>query len=160
MKVEMEGKEPFVILFGVPLLTTAIVAGAMYLGQRSMVVVPPPPIHVDAPSVSPQINAVLPEGSVQVHNQVPPAQIREVVKEVVRPPEPRESREDARVPESQVTFPAPPAKPKPPVTPTPAAVVDPLEADPAAEAEAAGILLPPPEDAKTRPNRKPDLKTE
>lgn len=176
MKMEMDGKEPLVLLFGLPLLTSGIVVGAMYLGQRWTVVVPPPPIQVQAPAFSPQVTAVLPDGAIQVNNHVPPAQIHEVVREIVKVPDVYvENRvEPSRPPDVVVTLPPPEraAPPKgevvpqsasleaPPAKPAPKPETPPASVPPAAPKEAAhpeGDLLPPPADARNKANQPPAL---
>lgn len=103
MRLEMEGKEPLVVFFGLPLVTAAIVIVSMHYGQANTQIVPPPPINVEAPTVNPRVTAEMPQGSIRIQNEVPPAQIHEVVREVVRVPEIRV--EPARAPEVHVTVP-------------------------------------------------------
>lgn len=103
MRLEMEGKEPLVVFFGLPLITAAIVIVSMHYGQANTQIVPPPPINVEAPSVSPRVTAEIPQGSIRIQNEVPPAQIHEVVREVVKVPEIRV--EPGKAPEVHVTVP-------------------------------------------------------
>lgn len=103
MRLEMEGKEPLLVLFGLPLLTAVIVIASMHYGQANTQVIPPPPVNVEAPHVSPRITAELPQGSINISNQVPAAQIHEIVKEVVRVPEIRV--EPSRSPDVHVNVP-------------------------------------------------------
>ncbi|MCW8133726.1 MAG: hypothetical protein KIS92_25495 [Planctomycetota bacterium] len=103
MRLEMEGKEPLVVFFGLPLVTAAIVIVSMHYGQANTQIVPPPPINVEAPSVNPRVTAEIPQGSIRIQNEVPPAQIHEVVREVVKVPEIRV--EPGRAPDVHVTLP-------------------------------------------------------
>jgi hypothetical protein len=90
MKMEMEGREPLIVLFGVPILTTAIVLASMYLtpwrleGHSQ----PPPQVTVQPNiNVTPRITAEMPAGAIRNEVTVPPAQIHEVIKEVVKVPD-------------------------------------------------------------------------
>ncbi|MCK6475021.1 MAG: hypothetical protein L6R28_25145 [Planctomycetes bacterium] len=84
MRMEMEGKEPLIVLFGVPVLTAGIVLASMYFGRLQV----PQAIQVSAPvSLSPNLNADLRVPANSFRIDVPPAQIHEVVKEVVRVPD-------------------------------------------------------------------------
>ncbi|MBI3827914.1 MAG: hypothetical protein HY291_00250 [Planctomycetes bacterium] len=104
MRLEMEGKEPLIVLFGMPLVTTAIVIVSMHYGQTNTQIVPPPAINVEAPAVSPRITAEIPQGSIRINNEVPPAQIHEVTREVVKVP--NISIEPARSPDIRLTLPS------------------------------------------------------
>lgn len=103
MRLEMEGKEPLIVLFGMPVLTAAIVIVSMHYGQTNTQIVPPPAINVEAPAVSPRITAEIPQGSIRINNEVPPAQVHEVIREVVKVP--NISIEPARSPDIRVTMP-------------------------------------------------------
>lgn len=88
MKLEMAGREPYIVLFGIPLITVAIVIGSYYIGRMQSELIAPPPIYVEPKlTVSPRITAEIPQGAIQADVRVPPAQIHEIVKEVVRIPE-------------------------------------------------------------------------
>jgi len=81
MKLEMEGKEPLVIFFGVPICTAAIVLGTLFVSPPKFV---QPVYQPSDVKVTSEVKATLPEGSIQIQNNVPPVQIREVEREVVR----------------------------------------------------------------------------
>jgi len=88
MKLEMEGREPYIVLFGIPAITAAIVIGSFYLGRMQSEVGTTPTVHVEPNvTVTPRITAEIPEGAVKADVQVPPAQIHEIVKEVVKVPD-------------------------------------------------------------------------
>ena len=86
MRMEMEGKEPLIVLFGVPLLTAGIVLASMYFGHINTRVVPPPDVNTTV-EVNPRVTAELPQGSIRITNQVPPAQIHEYKVPEVKVPE-------------------------------------------------------------------------
>ena len=154
MRLEMEGKEPFIVLFGVPLVTAVIVLAAVHFGQLNTRIVPPPPITVEGPKVTPRITAEFPQGTIQITNAVPPAQIHEVIKEVVRVPDVHVTNQvESKTPEVHVTL--PPGALKGGETtvlavPTPVPMLTPrnVSTDDAPQAKN-GKLLPPPKGGET-----------
>lgn len=86
MKLEMEGREPLIVLFGLPIVIAAIVLGSMYLGRMQAEGNPPPAVYVEPKiTVTPHITAEMPQGAVRNEIQVAPAQIHEVVREIRAP---------------------------------------------------------------------------
>lgn len=168
MRMEMEGKEPLIVLFGVPVLTAGIVLASMYFGRLQV----PQAIQVSAPvSLSPNLNADLRVPANGFRVEVPPAQIHEVVKEVVRVPDVSVVNQvpqapapyvEVRVPESRASAPLPSEKTGEADAPTANAkpVIEtraPHESDAAPETQPTsvtgeqlvtreGALLPPPND--------------
>lgn len=162
MRMEMEGKEPLIVLFGVPVLTAGIVLASMYFGRLQV----PQTIQVSAPvSLAPNLSADLRVPADGFRIDVPPAQIHEVVKEVVRVPDVSVVNQvpqapapyvEVRVPEPRAPEPLPAAKA--PEADAPTANAKPvLETDATPETQPTsvtgeqpvtreGALLPPPND--------------
>ncbi len=69
MRLEMEGKEPLIFLFGVPVITATIVLVSFYYGKQQAQGQATPNINrpqkLDA-------NLILPEGSIQIVNKISP----------------------------------------------------------------------------------------
>ena len=134
-------------------MTTAIVLAAVHFGQTNTHIVPPPPITVEAPRVSPRIIAEIPQGAVHITNDVPPAQIHEVVREVVRVPDVRVTNQvEPAMPEVHVTIPPGSLKSGETTvlavpTPLPVPALRNVSADDEAQ-EKNGRLLPPPKSAE------------
>jgi len=159
MKMEMEGKEPLMVLFGVPIVTTCIVLISMHLGQSHVRVLPPATIHVEAPHVTPKVIAILPAGAIQITNEVPPAQIHEVVREIVRVPNVEITNRipNAPAPEIHISLPkGGPYAPKVIPMPIPVSVKEePAEEQPPEKKapkkkHPEGRLLPPPDEPGVR----------
>jgi hypothetical protein len=150
MKMEMDGREPLVVIFGVPLLTAAIVLGSIYFGQTRVQIVPPPAITLQPTiNVTPKVTAELPPGGIRNNIEVPPAQIHEVIREVVKVPEISiiNKVDPAPPPTVQVNVPKPdPVEPRIVVvqTPVPMPMPTPTSMEPEKED---GKLLPPPKSA-------------
>lgn len=158
MRMEMEGREPLIIIFGVPLLTTGIVLVSMHLGQMRTEIVPLPPIQVQAPQVTitPHLTAELPAGAIQTTVHVPPAQIHEVIREVVKIPEVNVINQvpEAPAPSIQVHLPEQPATRTQIVvvpTPVPMPVPTPVSLEPPLGENPDGKLLPPPKPPDSGP---------
>lgn len=81
----MKGSEPLFFIFGVPAFTTALILLSLWCagsGNRA------PVVHVDAKiTATPEVRASLPEGSVQVTNNLPALQVTEIVRERVQVPD-------------------------------------------------------------------------
>jgi len=154
MKMEMDGREPLVIIFGVPLLTAGIVLGSIYFGQTHVQIVPPPAISVEPRiNITPKVSMGLSPGGIRNIIEVPPAQIHEVVKEVVRVPAVSViNKVDPTPPPSvQVNVPKPdPAEPRVVIVPIPVPMPmpTPTSTEPEKEKED-GKLLPPPHKSAT-----------
>jgi hypothetical protein len=154
MKMEMDGREPLVVIFGVPLLTAGIVLGSIYFGQMHVQIVPPPAISVEPKiNVTPRVSAELPPGGIRNIIEVPPAQIHEVIKEVVKVPDVSiiNKVDPAPPPTVQVNVPKPdPTEPRVVVVPTPVPMPmpTPTSMEPEKEKED-GKLLPPPHKSAT-----------
>jgi hypothetical protein len=150
MRMEMEGPEPLIVLFGIPLLTTVIVLAAMYIGQKRAEQ-PPVPITVQPNiTVTPRVTAELPPDGIRANITVPPAQIHEVVREVVKLPEVNViNRVDPALPPTvQVNVPEPKPAPSEPrlvliPAPVPMPAATPVSMAPAPDPPE-GKLLPPP----------------
>ena len=147
MRMEMDGREPLVIIFGVPLLTAGIVLGSICFGQTHVQIVPPPAISVEPRiNITPKVSAELPPGGIRNIIEVPPAQIHEIVKEVLRVPEVSiiNKVDPAPPPTVQVNVPKPdPAEPRVVVVPIPVPMPMPTLTSMEPEKED-GTLLPPP----------------
>lgn len=86
MKLELEGREPLIVLFGLPLVTAAIVLGSIYLGRLQVEATPAPPIYLEPKlTINPRITAEMPQGAIRNEVQIPPTQIHEVLREVRAP---------------------------------------------------------------------------
>ena len=158
MKMEMEGKEPLMVIFGGPIVTTCIVLVSMHLAQSQVKVVPPPAIHVEAPHVTPQVTAILPAGAIRITNEVPPAQIHEVVREIVKVPKFEITNRLPNMPPPEINISLPNQQPFPAKIipmPVPVSVKDsPTEKKSPAEKvkkkDPDGRLLPPPDEPGVR----------
>jgi hypothetical protein len=150
MRMEMEGREPLIVLFGVPFLTTVIVLVSMYLGQLRAAAVPPPNVQVQPNiTVTPRVVAELPADGIRTNITVPPAQIHEVIREVVKVPEVSVINrvEPTPPPAVQVNLPrVEPQSSKVVVIPAPMPMLVPTPVSTDAAEGAEGKLLPPPKD--------------
>jgi hypothetical protein len=128
LKVELEGREVTwcvgLAVLGIPVLTAVLVCAGMgvfvWLSPEAQDRSPggagagaERPIQV---TVTPQVQAVLPQGAVQITNTVPPAQIHEVTREVVKVPDVKVVNE---VQASEVRFMPAPAQPRAESVPLP-----------------------------------------
>ena len=143
MKIEMEGKEVTwcigLAALGIPVLTAAILCLGMgifvWLSPRPQERSPGAaerPIQV---TVTPQVQAVLPDGAVQITNTMPPVQIHEVLRDVVQVPDVRIINEVQPAPVHVTQAPAP--QPKAVAVPIPVPVAP-------EEGAEYGAKLPPP----------------
>jgi hypothetical protein len=150
VKIELEGREVTwcigLAVLGIPVLTAVLVCASMgvfvWLSPEAQERSPGAGAGAERTiqvTVTPEIKAVLPDGAIQVHNTVPPAQIHEV--SVSAPDAPDVHVHNAIQP-APVHVTQAPATPKAIAVPVPAT---PVEREEGAEF---GTALPPPKGLK------------
>jgi len=162
MKVEMEGREPLVLLFGLPIVTTGIVFASMYFGQSRTQVAPVVIENKQPLTARVQAEVQMPQGSVQIRNEIPSAPeaqaeapaprtyTRPATAEVPQKPEPPSTPVRAEPNDDPAKAPIKPGLNAKPTKPVMGPIYVP-QAEVPATPESEGRLIPP-------PKNKPDTK--